>query len=137
MRPDRALLVARLLVAALFLDGGVRKLGSLYGAAATLSGKGMPLAWLGALGAASLEVAAAGALVAGVLVAPAALVLAVFALAPRSLVEEFQALDGAVPFDERIDFLRNLVIAGVLVTVAFARPGGFAIRPRHVQDDVS
>lgn len=128
MRTDLALLTARLMLAAIFLDSGLGKFATLDGIAAALAGKGVPLPWLAAIASAGLEVAAAGALLAGILVAPAAFALVAFTLVASALFHGFWAFDGAERFGERIHFLKNIAIVGGLVALAAAGPGRFALR---------
>lgn len=130
MRQDLALLFGRLLLAAIFLDSGLQKFGSQDGVAAVLAGKGLPLPWIGALGAATLEVIAGLALAAGVLVAPAALALAGFTLAAGALFHGFWEMEGAARIGERIHFLKNLSIIGGLLVLAGAGPGRLSLGAR-------
>jgi putative oxidoreductase len=136
VRTDLALLGARLLLATIFLDSGISKFGSLDAIAAALAGKGLPLPWLGAIGATGLEVVAAAALIAGVLVAPAALALAAFTLLAGALFHGFWTVEGAGRFGERIHFLKNLAIVGGLLALAIAGPGRLALR-RHATQEIA
>lgn len=134
MQRDLGLLTSRLLLAAIFLDSGLRKLGGLDGVAAALAAKGLPLPWIGALGAAVLEVLAGFALVAGVFVASAALALAAFTLVAGALFHGFWDVEGAARFGERIRFLKNLAIVGGLLALANAGPGRFSLHRTTAQE---
>ena len=76
-------LVARLAVAAIFVHGGLGKLGGLDGTAAYIASQGLPAAELGALLAALLELFGGMAIALGVGTRWAALALALF-LAPAT-----------------------------------------------------
>jgi putative oxidoreductase len=137
MRIDLALLAGRLLLAAIFLDSGLQKFGSLDGVASALATKGLPWPWFGALAVASLEVLAASTLMAGVPVAPSALTLAGFTLAAGPLFHGFWEVEGAARIGERIHFLKNLSIVGGLLVLAGAGPGRLGLGARHREGAVT
>lgn len=134
MRGDLALLLGRLLLAAIFLDSGVQKFGSLDGVASALATKGVPWPWFSALAAASLEVIGGVALVAGVMVAPSALALAAFTLVAGALFHGFWEVEGAARIGERIHFLKNLTIIGGLLVLAGAGPGRLSLGARDREE---
>ncbi len=132
MPTQLALFGARLLLAVIFLDSGLAKLGDLGPIAELLGNRGFPLPWVGALGAGGIEVVAALALILGVFVVPGALVLAAFTLMASVMLHGFWAVEEAARFGERVHFLKNLAIVGGLVALAAGGAGRFALQSRNL-----
>jgi len=119
--PDLAVLVGRILIAALFLGGAVQKWLAPQATVALLAARGWPewLIWP----ALAFDLAAGLALVAGFGVWPVALALA-FYCAVTSLFH-FIAAD---PWQISI-FVKNWAIAGGCLVLAAHGSGRFAVRP--------
>lgn len=110
-------LVARLAVAAIFVHGGLGKLGGLDGTAAYIASQGLPAAELGALLTALLELFGGLAIALGVGTRWAALALALF-LAPATWFFHNPAgLDAAAAQMQVIHVYKNLAIAGGLLAL--------------------
>ncbi|WP_019955238.1 DoxX family protein [Yoonia vestfoldensis] len=116
---DALLLLARLLIAALFLGGAVQKVVSPGNAAALLAGFGLPVAlvWL----ALAYNALAGLALVAGVAVRPVALSLAAYC----AVTSVFHFIPDD-PWQMSI-FVKNWSIAGGCLALAVAGAGRFGV----------
>ena len=119
--PDAAVLVGRLLIAALFLGGAAQKALDPAQVENLLSSMGLPavLVW----SALAFDLGAGLALVAGVAVRPAALLLAGY-----SAMTSIFHLIPADPWQMSI-FVKNWAIAGGCLVLAAYGSGRFAIRP--------
>jgi putative oxidoreductase len=126
-------LVARLAVAAIFVHGGWGKLGSLDATAGYIASKGLPAAELGALFAASLELAGGLAIALGVATRWAALALAIFLVPTTGLFHNPIGLEAAAAQMQWIHVYKNLAIAGGLLAFTAFGPGPLALeaRPRR------
>ncbi len=120
-RQNAILLVARLLIAALFVGGAVQKGVSPGDAQGLLMGLGMPavLVWPALV----LDALAGLALIAGVGVRPIALLLAAYC--------GFTSIFHFIPADpwQMTIFVKNWAIAGGCLALAVAGSGRFALRP--------
>ena len=118
---DAILLLARLLIAALFVGGAVQKAVSPGDAQGLLAGLGMPpvLVWPALM----FDALAGLALVAGVGVRPVALLLAAYS--------GFTSIFHFIPADpwQMTIFVKNWSIAGGCLALAVAGSGRFASRP--------
>ncbi|MFN3662295.1 DoxX family protein [Yoonia sp.] len=117
---DALLLVARILIAALFLGGAVQKLISPVGASDLLAGFGLPVAliWL----ALAYNALAGLALVAGIWLRPVAVSLAIYCAGTS--VFHFIPDD---PWQMSI-FVKNWAIAGGCLALAVAGAGRWKVR---------
>lgn len=117
--PDLALLSARVLIAALFLAGAVQKIASPEDAEALLAMRGLPeiLVWP----ALTLNAAAGMLLIAGVMVRPIAVLLALYC----AVTSVFHLIPDD-PWQMSI-FVKNWAIAGGCLALAAAGPGRFAM----------
>jgi len=118
---DVALLLARLLLAVLFLGGAAQKALDPTAVMSLLAGKGLPMAlvWPALL----FSLCAGLALVAGLGVGPVALLLAAYCGAT--------SVFHWIPDDpwQLTIFVKNWAIAGGCLALAVAGPGRFAVRP--------
>lgn len=119
---DALALLARVLMAAIFLLSGIAKLADPAGTAAYVASAGLPAPQLGAWGAALLETLGGLALISGYRVRPAALALALF-----SLVAALFFHSNLADQNQMIHFLKNLAMAGGLLQLAITGPGRFAL----------
>jgi putative oxidoreductase len=113
--------VARLLVAGLFLYSGATKLLHPGATAGRLAARGLPLAHAGAIAAGVLEVAVGAALVVGLKTRPAALALVLYV----GLVSWMFHWQGALGGDatQALQLVKNGAIAGALLLLASYGPG--------------
>lgn len=119
---DALALLARVLLAAIFLLSGVAKLADPAGTAAYVTSAGLPAPQLAAWGAALLETLGGLALLSGYRARSAALALAGFSVVAALLFHN-QLADQ----NQMIHFLKNLAIAGGLVQLAITGAGRFAL----------
>ncbi len=115
-------LVARVLLAALFLWSGIGKVVAFGAVSGMLAARGFPLPPVLTTLAAVLELVGAILLLAGWKVRPASYALAAFALLTAVLFHaEF------ADRNQTIHFLKNLAIAGGLLQLAAAGPGRLSL----------
>ncbi|SFC05525.1 putative oxidoreductase [Polaromonas sp. OV174] len=126
---DVLILLARLLLMALFLATGWKKLTNFSATAAYMASTGAPLPSLSTAVAIAVEFFAGIALVLGVLTRPLALLYVVFTFATALLGHRFWTLSGAEREANKINFLKNLSIMGGLLLLAITGPGKYALWP--------
>ena len=119
---DALALLARVLLATIFVLSGAAKLADPAGTAAYVASAGLPAPQLGAWGAALLETLGGLALLTGYRARLAALVLAAF-----SVVAALFFHNNFADQNQMIHFMKNLAIAGGLLQLAITGPGRFAI----------
>jgi putative oxidoreductase len=117
-----ALLLGRLMLAAVFLPSGIDKAMALAGTASFIASKGLPAPMLLAGATAALEIAAALALIAGWRVRWAALALCAFTLLAGLLFHDFWAATPEMAMAQRHAFFKNIGIAGGLLAAVDAGP---------------
>lgn len=117
---DVLLLLARLLLAVLFLMAGYAKAVGYEGAAGYMSSVGVPAALLPLV--IILEIGGAIALIVGVQARTAAILLAGFCVVSALIFHSDFSVQG-----EQTAFLKNLSLAGGLLALAVAGVGRFAI----------
>ncbi|HEX7055190.1 MAG TPA: DoxX family protein [Burkholderiales bacterium] len=120
---DLALLIGRVAIAALYLPSGFSKLVNLPGFIDQVDGRGVPLAPLLAPLGAAIEFLAGLALLLGVQVRLAAVLLLVFTAAATLIAHRFWEYQGAAQRMQQINFFKNVAIAGGFVFLA-AHGGG-------------
>jgi len=117
--PAPVALVARFLLALMFVLAGLSKFGSLDGTAAAIASKGLPLAGLLAFVTAALEVLGGVAIIVGFQARIAALALALFTLVATVLFHNYWAMPADQQFVQQLMFMKNLsVVGGLLLVVA-------------------
>lgn len=119
---DALALLARVLLAAIFLLSGLAKLADPAGTAAYVASSGLPAPALGAWGAALLETLGGLALITGYRARPAAVTLALF-----SVVAALFFHNNLADQNQMIHFMKNFALAGGLLQLAITGPGRFAI----------
>jgi putative oxidoreductase len=124
--------VARLLLALMFIVSGFGKLSNLAGTAGYIAGAGLPAASLLAVGAGLLELVAGIALVIGYRARWAALALGVFTLLASVLFHAYWAAPAAQAYVQQLMFMKNLAVAGGMFFVAALGAGPLSIDARRV-----
>jgi putative oxidoreductase len=119
---DATALVARLLLAVIFLLAGIGKLAAIEGTTAYIASMGLPFATAVCYATIALEVAGAAMLIAGYRTRAAALALGVFSIAAGVIFHADFANQA-----EMTSFLKNLAIAGGMFQLAAFGPGRFSI----------
>jgi putative oxidoreductase len=114
-------LVARILLAILFVQGGYYKLmGGIPGTVANMTSHGIPFPNVLVWGAIAVELGVGLCLMAGLLARWAALILATYTLALGLIFHAYWAAPAADMRFERIIFFNHLsIIGGMLAIVAF------------------
>lgn len=113
-------LVARVLLALMFLLAGISKFGGLDGTAGYIASQGLPMPQLLATGAAVLEVGAAVLLILGWQARWAALALAAFTLVATVIFHNYWAMPAEQQMMQQLMFMKNIsVVGGLLAIFAF------------------
>lgn len=115
---NQALLIARLLLAALFIVAGFGKFTGIEGFAGMLEGKGFPAPLIMAYAVAALELLGGIAIAAGILVRPISLALAAFCIATAFIGH----------MGDTTAMLKNFAIAGGFLALYAAGPGSLAVQ---------
>jgi putative oxidoreductase len=124
---DAVMLVARILLALMFVSAGFSKIGGFEGTAGYIASKGLPLPQLGAAIAIVVELAGGIMLIVGWKARWAALAIAVFTAAATVIFHNYWTMTGADAFTQQLMFWKNVsVIGGLLAVYAFG-PGRWSI----------
>jgi putative oxidoreductase len=128
MPTDLLLLLARLLIAALFIPAGFETLGDIDGSTAYFAGLGMPLPSIAAWAVGFFELAAGAVVLAGLQTRLVALALAAFALAAGFIGHYGQGADDpAMAFLHRQMLMKDIAIAGGLLALAVIGAGRYSL----------
>jgi putative oxidoreductase len=125
------LVVARVLLALLFVIQGFGKLTGLEGTAGYIASVGLPAPSLLAFGAGLLEVVGGLALIVGFQARWAALALALFTLVASVLFHNFWAAPADQQFMQQLMFQKNLSIVGGLLFVFAFGAGTLSVDARR------
>ena len=127
---DPGLLVARILLALIFIVSGFGKIGGFAGTAAYMTGMGMPMAKALLVPAIAIELGGGLLLAIGYKARCAALAIFLFMI-PTTLI--FHAFWSAAPENsmmQAINFQKNIAIMGGLLYVCFCGPGRLSVDGR-------
>ena len=114
------LVIARILLALMFVLAGFGKLTGLEGAAGYIAGKGLPAPMLLAIAAGVVELGAGVLLIIGWQARWAALALAAFTLVATFIFHNFWAVPEAQQMTQQLMFMKNIsVVGGLLFVFAF------------------
>jgi putative oxidoreductase len=125
------MLLARLLLAAMFVLGGISKFGNLGGTAGYIASKGLPLPMLLAIGTAALELVAGLALIVGYRTRLAALALALFTLLASVLFHAFWAMPAEQQGMQQLMFMKNMGVAVGMFLLAAVGAGALSLDARR------
>jgi putative oxidoreductase len=130
---DAALLVGRLLMAALFLPGGIAKALAFSAFAASLADKGLPFPEVWAAAAVLIEVLAPIALITGVLPRTTALLLIAFTIMATATSHRYWEYAEPARRAQEINFFKNVGLLGGMLFYFVSGPGSWSLhkRPRH------
>ena len=124
---DAVALVARILLAAMFVIAGFGKIGGFEGTAGYIASKGLPLPQVGAAIAVLVELGGGILLIVGWKARWAALVIAVFTLVASVFFHNFWAMTGADAFTNQLMFMKNLSVIGGLLAIWAFGPGRLSV----------
>jgi putative oxidoreductase len=127
---DGILLLARLLVAALFLPAGISKLLSFSGFAKSLADKGLPYSEYWAAAAVAIEVLGPIALVVGFLPRWTALALIAFVVVATATSHRYWEFQEPARRIQEVNFFKNIAILGGLLFYLVSGPGNWGWTPR-------
>lgn len=120
-------LLARLLMALLFLPAGISKIGGFAGTAGYIGSVGLPMPEVGAAIAILVEVGASILLIIGLFTRPAALVLAVFTLVATFFFHAFWSMPAEAQMMQSLMFYKNIAVVGGLLAIAAFGAGAFSM----------
>ena len=127
------MLIARVLLALMFLLAGLSKFGGLEGTAGYIASKGLPMAQVLAVATAALEVIAAVMLIVGWQARWAALALAAFTLLASVIFHNYWALPADQQMMQQLMFMKNLSVVGGLLAVFVFGAGTLSLDGRRVK----
>lgn len=120
-------LVARILLATMFVMAGFSKIGGFEGTVGYIASKGLPLASIVAVLTILLEIAGGLAIIVGYKARIAAFLLGGFTLMAAFIFHNFWAVPAEQAFVQNMLFMKNISIAGGLFLLAALGSGSFSV----------
>jgi putative oxidoreductase len=120
-------LVARVLLALMFLLAGIGKFAGLEGTAGYISSRGLPAPQLLAIATAALEVVAAVLIIVGWQARWAALALAAFTLLASVLFHNYWAMPAEQQMVQQLMFMKNIAVVGGLLAIFAFGAGAWSL----------
>jgi len=124
---DPLALVARILLALMFVLAGFGKLTGFEGTVGYIASKGLPLPQVGAVLALVVELVGGVALIAGWQARWAAAALAVFTLAASLVFHNFWAVPADQAMVQNLMFMKNIAVIGGLLAISAFGAGAFSL----------
>jgi len=124
---NELILAARLLLAALFLIFGWRKLRDFSGTVSHMAQLGVPIPVLAAAGATFMELPVAFAIAIGAFTRPAALLMFFYTLGTALIGHRYWTITGADRVDSMDGFYKNLSIMGGFLLLYITGAGKYSI----------
>ncbi len=124
-------LLARVLLAALFLPAGISKIAGFAGTAAYIASVGLPLPELGAVIAVVVEVGGGLALLAGYQTRLVALLMAIFTVVAAVFFHAFWTAAPEQLMVQQIMFMKNIAIAGGFLALTAFGAGALSLDARR------
>jgi putative oxidoreductase len=125
-------LIARILLAAIFIIAGLSKIGGFESTVAYIASKGLPAPGLIAALTIAIEVLGGIAIVLGYKARIAAFVLAMFTILAAVIFHNFWDAPADQAYVQNIMFMKNLSIAGGLFLLTIFGVGGLSIDSKKV-----
>jgi putative oxidoreductase len=129
-RKDELILLARVLLMALFVIFGWSKLMGFAGTVGYMTAEGVPLPTVAAIIAVVMEFFVGIAIVIGFYTRPLALLLALYTLATAVIGHHYWTMPDAERMANMINFYKNLSIAGGLLLLCVTGPGKYSVDRR-------
>lgn len=129
-RKDEVLLLARLLLAALFVIFGWGKLAGFSGTVALMATLNLPVPTVAAVVVVVMEFFVGIAIVIGFYTRPLAVLLALYTLATAFIGHHYWTLPDAERVANMINFYKNISIVGGLLLLGITGPGRYSIDRR-------
>jgi putative oxidoreductase len=127
---DAVALVARILLAAIFIKSGFGKIGGFEGTVGYIASKGLPLPQIGAILAIVIELGGGILLAIGFKARWAALAIAIFTLVSGIIFHNYWAVEAAQRMAQEINFWKNIAITGGMLMVFAFGPGRYSVDKR-------
>jgi putative oxidoreductase len=124
---DEVILAARLLLAALFLIFGWRKLTNYSGTVSRMVQDGAPFPVLSTAIAIFMELPVAFAVAVGALTRPCAVLLALYTLVAALIAHHYWTMTGTNKVDNMESFYKNLSIVGGFLLLSITGAGKYSI----------
>jgi putative oxidoreductase len=124
---DGVILAARLLLAALFLIFGWRKLTDYSGTVRRMVQDGAPIPELSTVIAIFMELPVAFAVAIGAFTRPSAMLLALYTLGTALIAHRYWKLTGVNKIDSMEDFYKNLSVVGGFLLLYITGAGKYSI----------
>ena len=124
-------LIARILLALMFVLAGFSKFGGLSGTAGYIASKGLPLPTVLAVASAVLEVVAGLAIIVGYRARLAGLALALFTLLAAFIFHNYWDAPAEQQMMQQLLFMKNVSIAGGLLLLAACGAGALSLDARR------
>ncbi len=122
--------IGRILIAYIFIQSGLGKIGNFAGTAAYMASKGVPIPEFFLVGAIILELGGALSLVLGWKVQWGALALLVFTLPTTLIIHNFWAVEAAQVQNQMNHFLKNFSIMGAFIYIIAYGAGPLSVDNR-------
>jgi len=129
-RKDEILLIARILLVALFVLFGWSKLTGFSGTIAYMAAENAPLPTVAAVIAVVMELLVGLAIAVGFYTRPLAYLLTLYTLATAFIGHHYWTMPDAERMANMINFYKNLSIAGGLLLLCIAGPGKYSLDRR-------
>jgi putative oxidoreductase len=130
------LLLARILLAAMFISSGYAALSDVAGTASYFAGLGLGPASVLAWAVGIFEIAAGALLVVGFQTRPAAIVLALFSVMASFVGHYGQGGDDAMAvFMHNQALMKDIAVAGGMIALAICGPGGLSVDEWRAERD--
>ena len=127
---DEVILVARILLIALFVVFGWSKLTNYTGTVGYMTQTGLPMPFVATLVAIVVEFFVALAVAIGLWTRPLALLLALYTLATALVAHHFWTMEGASRYANSINFYKNISIVGGFVLLYVTGAGRYSLDAR-------
>ncbi len=123
-------LVARILMASIFISAGFSKVLGFDGVTAYIASKGLPMPMIIAGLTVALEILGGLAIIIGYKARIAGLLLGLFSILAAFIFHNFWAFPPEQVYLQNIMFMKNLSMAGGLFLLTIFGPGGYSIDAR-------